>query len=588
MLKVQSTDIKLIQVFSTYLANNMPVQSVDELSLTNNFLDEADPLNAVINELFELGKNFPLENLGIYANVLTASVSVKNWFDALVAMLNELAETQPLFINNITPNGGELRFPIHPAWVTTQCAIAGLIYRLVINAELVGKDLVQCKFNKVFSKYNTAVETDDVNTLFSIYIKNSNLTHQLSNANSRVYNVFARQLAIYQKGKHNRNNLEYKALTEVMRTTDWASFSQSSVASTLAMSERSLTRKLQQKGLKFRDIVSLARNTQALTLLFKGIPVGQVSDTLGFSDRATFERSFRKWQGLSPAKIQAQYVLLASETEVDSIISSQELPHLPATMTQLLSLLKQEQTDIEEVITLLETDPVLVAKILRITNSSMYSNIKAENLKQAVVAIFGFDKLYALTLSIVSTTSFSKTINSFNYKAFWHHALLSAWVVEQLADRYKVTKSHKETLYLAALLHNIGELVLHYCLPNKMAQFSSDFAEPITWREHNRYQRLKLGTCATAVSSFVCHLWHIPKPVCELIDSLTLQSESCPALLVDTLDIVDYLLFPTKQTQSVCKLLFKKHWGINQSGIEFLNYAKLIRDDLKTTANDLI
>lgn len=538
--------------------------------------------------MFQLGRTFPIENLGIYANLLAASVTIENWLHALVVMLNDLDTPKAAFSTRSTIERIELHIPIRPSNVMTQCVIAGLLFRLICISELAAKNLIHCNLHSKFIENTGAEETSKQNTLISIYVKRKNLTSPLTYHNKRIYGLFLRQLAIYQKGKQNRNNIEYNVLREVMQTSDWTTLSQSLIASKLAMSERSLTLKLQKERLKFRDIVVTARNTHALTLLFEGVPIDKVSEILGFSDRATFERSFKKWQGLSPAKIQAQYVVLASEARVQTIINVQDLPHLPATMAQLIKLLKKDCADIDEVVRLLQTGPVLVAKILRKANSSIYSNIKAANLKKAVIAVFGFDKLYALVLSIISTATFSTRITSFNYNAFWHYALFSAWVVEQIMNTIDGTKEEKETHYLAGLLHNIGELVIHFCLPNKTMQSSADFSEQITWREHNRYQTVKIGTCTTKASSFVCYLWHIPKPVCELLNSLSQQDEIRTKPLVDALDIVDYLMLPTAQTQSTYQGLIEKYWGKNQNNKKFLINAERIRDELRVIAHDLI
>lgn len=587
-------DVKISQVFSNYLDKHLlsALKSEFQLGLSptdiNEQIDNINLTNLDARGMFNLGEKLPVEELGIYANILATSLTIRHWLDGLQTLLEELSGNSTLFKIDVTDSLITLHLPLHPNKFAHQCVMGGLIFQLANNVELISNNLITCNLNNVFIRPTATLATDKACDLVSFTIAKSNLAYPLVNANIRVYDVFKRQLSIQQRGQKNKANIEYRVVKEVIQTSDWFNLSQSSVASKLAMSERSLARKLQQEGLKFRDIVVSARNTQALELLFKGVAIGKVGESLGFCDRATFERSFKKWQGLSPAKIQAQYVLLASESDVNTIINAHELPHLPTTMTQLLALLKKDNTDIDQVIELLETDPVLVAKILCIANSSMYSHIKADNLKQAVVAIFGFDKLYALTLSIVSTSKFSKTIDSIDYKKFWHHALLSAWVIEQIADANNVSKDEKETFYLAGLLHNIGELVIHCCLPNKVAQFTTDFSEHITWREHNRYQKLKLGTCTTAVSSFICHLWHIPKPVCALIDVLTPQGETTAQLLVDALDIADYLMSPTKQTQVKCKLIIEKHWSDRDKGKTFLSKARSTRDDLKATAKDLL
>ncbi len=73
------------------------------------------------------------------------------------------------------------------------------------------------------------------------------------------------------------------------------------VAATLALSPRTLHRKLEQEGESFQSIKDDLRcdlATQALTRT--QTPLKQIASDLGFSDQATFQRAFAGWTGKSP------------------------------------------------------------------------------------------------------------------------------------------------------------------------------------------------------------------------------------------------------------------------------------------------
>ncbi len=69
----------------------------------------------------------------------------------------------------------------------------------------------------------------------------------------------------------------------------------------MGMSSRTLSRRLAENGMKFRDLI---KNTQIIlsTELLKNTPssIGEIAFQTGFSDQSAFNRAFKKWTGKSP------------------------------------------------------------------------------------------------------------------------------------------------------------------------------------------------------------------------------------------------------------------------------------------------
>lgn len=75
------------------------------------------------------------------------------------------------------------------------------------------------------------------------------------------------------------------------------------VADRLAMSPRTLLRKLEAGEASFQGIKDDMRRDVALHLLTRGaIPLKEVAISLGFSDQSTFQRAFAKWTGVPPGE----------------------------------------------------------------------------------------------------------------------------------------------------------------------------------------------------------------------------------------------------------------------------------------------
>ena len=75
------------------------------------------------------------------------------------------------------------------------------------------------------------------------------------------------------------------------------------IAKELNLSERSLQRKLKERGTTFRTVLDNVREMAAIQYIKN--PINTMSDIaflLGFSEQSAFSRAFKKWTGTSPVK----------------------------------------------------------------------------------------------------------------------------------------------------------------------------------------------------------------------------------------------------------------------------------------------
>jgi len=83
--------------------------------------------------------------------------------------------------------------------------------------------------------------------------------------------------------------------------------SREQVAEKLFMSARTMRRQLQSAGTSYQEIVEQIRQEQAVDLLdTTTLSLGQISDTLGYSDQRSFLRAFKRWTGQSPSAYRLQ------------------------------------------------------------------------------------------------------------------------------------------------------------------------------------------------------------------------------------------------------------------------------------------
>jgi len=86
------------------------------------------------------------------------------------------------------------------------------------------------------------------------------------------------------------------------------------IARSLSSSERTLSRKLKDAGISYREIIDAHKKKRALDMLsHKDISISSLSESLGYSESASFLRAFKRWTGLTPK----QYLRQNSKRQTD-------------------------------------------------------------------------------------------------------------------------------------------------------------------------------------------------------------------------------------------------------------------------------
>jgi HD-like signal output (HDOD) protein len=143
------------------------------------------------------------------------------------------------------------------------------------------------------------------------------------------------------------------------------------------------------------------------------------------------------------------------------------LPVMPSILQSLGTCLSANAGDmnIDRIVELISYDKSLAAQCLRVANSAMFAGrTEVESIRQAVLAL-GIQRVRDIVYSCSLPKPFSGAQNGMAHATFWRHALGTALVSQNLAQRLKVTDVEK--LYLAGLLCDIGILVNSLLYPEE-------------------------------------------------------------------------------------------------------------------------
>jgi HD-like signal output (HDOD) protein len=253
--------------------------------------------------------------------------------------------------------------------------------------------------------------------------------------------------------------------------------------------------------------------------LAEGKTVAQVSNYLGFSERAAFDRAFKKWQGITASRFQEDY--LSSGVQVIDLLDGKQLPSLPVVANQLLAMINHNNYQMDELSQLVEQDPALTAKLLALASSAMYGVVKIATIREAVVRVFGVDMLRNLALAMLANDCFdTRHCPEFCLKTYWVNALATGQLASELAKAG--ANANADDGYLLGLLHNIGTLLLVQLRPQDMAQvLVRDDLAVVELTEKCAAEQAALGTDACIAGAMLAVFWHLPDYLGVAIRELT-------------------------------------------------------------------
>lgn len=189
-----------------------------------------------------------------------------------------------------------------------------------------------------------------------------------------------------------------------------------------------------------------------------------------------------------------------------------ELFVLPDSVTRLKACMDDDAASMDDIAEIIAFDPSLTTQLLRIANSALYRfPNKIETITKALQVI-GTRSAYDLALAYGVTHAFSdvdgKTID---LDKFWEQSVSCGLLAKYFAEKERMKQP--ERLFVAGLLHNIGELVVVAQMPDE-AKRCQAFNARVSPQE---LQEAILGFSYTLLSAELIRLWGIPACIFEPI-----------------------------------------------------------------------
>lgn len=180
------------------------------------------------------------------------------------------------------------------------------------------------------------------------------------------------------------------------------------------------------------------------------------------------------------------------------------LPVAPGVVQDLIGSFNDEHVSHDAIARKLSADPVLSAKLLRLSNSAYYHVSRRVDSVSDAVMMLGFVTVRTLVISNGLVNGF-KSAPGLNLKQFWHYCLNTAVTAKWLAGQLD---ENTELAFTLGMTHAIGQLVIHVGMPEQ-AQLLDKKINPL---DSHRFEmeREAFGFDYAQVSAELADHWKFP------------------------------------------------------------------------------
>jgi len=192
-----------------------------------------------------------------------------------------------------------------------------------------------------------------------------------------------------------------------------------------------------------------------------------------------------------------------------AILKTLNIPPASAASDQLLELVKDEEVDIASLAQAIQAEPGITARVISIANSSFFSAPNpVHTVEEAMIKVLGLKTVRSLVMSMLLGPKFNtKPCPVFSLQGYWCRAQSVAQSATLLAKKVKTVDTNK--VYLAGLLHSMGQLLLVHHFPKEMNKLLPDLIK-LDNLERLKHERKVLGINACDAGSWIAKRWDLP------------------------------------------------------------------------------
>jgi putative nucleotidyltransferase with HDIG domain len=230
---------------------------------------------------------------------------------------------------------------------------------------------------------------------------------------------------------------------------------------------------------------------------------------------------------------------LSPETERKLGTAVERMPAFPRSVQKILELSRNIDCLPKDLVGVIEKDPVMTMKVLKVINSAYYSlPYKITSVAQSVVYL-GLNTVKNLALSFAAIGILPRlNAAGFDIQRYLLHSLTTAAIARQLCTRYAKGEADPADCYVAGLLHDFGKVVFAQFLAPEFRQalaLSAERRQPLYLAEREVF-----GADHGLVGALLAERWQFPETLVACIREHH-RAEAAPSAMLDCLRTADQI-----------------------------------------------
>lgn len=203
-----------------------------------------------------------------------------------------------------------------------------------------------------------------------------------------------------------------------------------------------------------------------------------------------------------------------SNTPEELVASIEHLVSLPDIYVHFNKILKDPDHTLEDIVEVVNYDPAICARILKVINSAYYSLPNPVGSISIAVNLIGEQDLRNMVIATSVVNSISLLADSdVDILGFWRHSIRCG-ISARLLAKFQ-TKPDTELLFLSGLLHDLGRLVIS----NKEHELSELVTSKVNKDKTKRYltEQEVFGFDHATVGALLTETWNLPMELTSII-----------------------------------------------------------------------
>ena len=196
------------------------------------------------------------------------------------------------------------------------------------------------------------------------------------------------------------------------------------------------------------------------------------------------------------------------EALLEKVRHSDQLPMLPDVAVRIIDMSNDRELYAAKISEVIANDPVLSARLLQVSNSSIFPfRREITNLNQAL-AILGIQLTMSIAIGfaiIDMMRSCESKDSGFNHDAFWRKSVLGA--IAAIEMRSELNGVEQGDLFVAALMQDVGMIALETFEGQKYTQLVNGARSHLDLLE---LERRMFGVDHAEIGATILERWHLP------------------------------------------------------------------------------